>query len=74
MLWKAGSGFPVDSCASEAALHLLPQGVHPSAVEALGLRNGQLPARWSLLTPPQTRDQSAISGLLCGMHVVVEWY
>ena len=28
------------------------QGVHPSPVEALGVRNGQLPSRWSLLTTP----------------------
>ena len=28
------------------------QGVHPSAVDALGVRNGQLPRRWSLLTTP----------------------
>ena len=28
------------------------QGVHPSAVEALGVRNGQLRSRWSLLTTP----------------------
>ena len=30
------------------------QGAHPSAVEALGARNADLPAGWSLLTtPPQ---------------------
>ena len=28
------------------------QGAHPSAVEALGASNGQLPRRWSLLTTP----------------------
>ena len=28
------------------------QGAHPSAVEALGASNGQLPPRWSLLTTP----------------------
>jgi hypothetical protein len=28
------------------------QGVRPSAMEALGVRNGQFPLRWSLLTTP----------------------
>ena len=28
------------------------QSVHPSAVDALGVRIGQLPGRWSLLTTP----------------------
>ena len=53
-------GFPCRSV--RIGGHASAQGVHPSAVETLGVHNGQLPSRWSLLTTPSPnpmgRDQS----------------
>ena len=46
-------GFPCRSV--RIGGHASAQGVHPSAVETLGVHNGQLPSRWSLLTTPSPK-------------------
>ena len=46
-------GFPCRSV--RIGGHAPAQGVHPSAVETLGVHNGQLPSRWSLPITPSPK-------------------
>ena len=48
------------------------QGVHPSAVDALGVRNGQLPRRWSLFTTPFSQNHACRNRSVCEPNAMGE--